>query len=79
MSKANLFVVLILGLAGANLIYGRTAAVRQFGFLVGGYMPIAVNDEQLLDATSFAVNKINFAENSTLGSHIFLHPVVNSF
>jgi hypothetical protein len=70
MLKANLFVVVFLGLSGANFIYGRTAAVRQFGFLVGGYIPIAVNDEQLLDATDFAVNKINFAENTTLGLEI---------
>lgn len=43
---------------------------RQFGFFVGGYMPIAVNDEQLLKATNFAIRQINFAKNNTLGNYI---------
>ena len=50
----------------ANLIHG-SAVERQFGLFVGGYMPIAVNDEQLLDATDAAVNKINFEYKEKLG------------
>ncbi len=70
MLKANLFLVLFLGFSGGSLIFGKAAEARQFGFAVGGYMPIAVNDEQLLDIADFVVNQINFSENSSLGYKI---------
>lgn len=62
----NQLLILVASLVAVSSAHGN-AVERHFGFFVGGYMPIAVNDEQLIDATEFAVRKINFAANNTLG------------
>lgn len=68
MSKFSAFIVMTIvsSIAGAEI----DPIEKQFGFFIGGYMPIAVNDVKLLEATDFAINKVNFAPNNTLGKMI---------
>ncbi len=40
-------------------------------FLVGGYIPIAVNDNQLVKCTDHAIEQINFSTNNSLGDNYF--------
>ncbi len=70
MTKLMVFIILAI----INSITGAAveSSEKQFGFFVGGYMPIAVNDVKLLEATDFVVNKVNFAPNNTLGKIIFI-------
>lgn len=68
MNKFSVLIVMTIvsSIAGAAIEQSE----KQFGFFVGGYMPIAVNDVKLLEATDFVVNKVNFAPNNTLGKMI---------
>ena len=49
----------------ATVVMGATMQ-RQFGFPPGSFIPIAVNDEQLLACTDFAIEQLNSDFNSTL-------------
>lgn len=66
MNKFSVFIAMTIvsSLAAAAAV---EPSEKQFGFFVGGYMPIAVNDVKLLEATDFVVDKVNFAPNNTLG------------
>ena len=49
----------------ATVVMGATMQ-RQFGFPAGGFIPIAVNDEQLLDCMDFVVEQLNSGLNNSL-------------